>query len=117
MRIRDLRLPLLEYTKRRFLTNKLDFAHFIQCVCLPCLSSMPGTGREGRAALKKVPGPFQVGPVDMKTLKEPSFLEASAAPKHCCLALPNKDLSPQENSEYNYVLVSLSISATWRTTS
>ena len=70
---------------------------------------MPGTGREGRAALKKVPGPFQVGPVDMKTLKEPSFLEASAAPKHCCLALPNKDLSPQENSEYNYVLVSLSL--------
>ena len=82
---------------------------------------MPGTGREGRAALKKVPAPFQVGPVDMKTLKEPSFLEASAAPKHCCLALTlaltNKDLSPHENSEYNYVLVSLSISATWRTTS
>ena len=69
---------------------------------------MPGTGREGRAALKKVPGPFQVGPVDMKTLKEPSFLEASAAPKHCCLALPNKDLSPQENSEYNVYSISFS---------
>ena len=64
---------------------------------LPCLSSMLGTEWAGRG-LEKV----REGLVDMETLKEPSFLSNGATPKHCCLALPNKELSPQENSQYSY---------------